>query len=164
MAIIKFNDLKKVRLKHKKDKIVFVTGVFDLLHAGHILFFEDCKKLGNILVVGLGGDRAIKLSKGKERPILNQYARIKMLDSLKSVDYCFLDTISDEKPYLHILKLVFPKLKPDFYMINDDASQTATRNAITLKHKIKMVISKRVCPPEFEEPSTTKIIEKIKSL
>lgn len=164
MAIIKFNDLNKVRLKHQKDKIVLVTGSFDLFHVGHILFFEDCKKMGNILVVGLGGDKALKLSKGNNRPILNQSIRMKMLDSVKPVDYCFLDTVSDKKPYLYVLELAFPKLKPDFYAVNNDAAQMDLRKTICAKYGIKMIIKKRSCPPEFEKISTSKIIEKIKNL
>ena len=164
MAIIKFKELGKIRLKHRKDKIVLVTGAFDLLHAGHILFFENCKKIGKILVVGLGSDKGIELSKNKGRPILNQQTRLKMLDSTKYVDYCFLDTISDKKPYLYILEPAFSKLKPDFYVVNNDASQIDTRKAICLKHGVKLVIKERTCPPEFDYISTTRIIEKIKNI
>ena len=45
------------------EKIVFCSGSFDLVHAGHVLFFEDCKKIGEILVVGVGGDAIIKKTK-----------------------------------------------------------------------------------------------------
>lgn len=160
--IIKYNDLRKVKEKHKNKKIVFCSGSFDLLHAGHILFFEDCKKRGDILVVAIGDDSILKV-KGKNRPILNQNIRIKTVDSIKSVDYCFihkniagnfLNSFMDE-----ILKL----LSPNIWIVNEDASEIGFRKKLSEKYNIKFNILKRKCPKSFNNISTSKIIEKIKN-
>ena len=85
--IISYKNLASVRKKYPDKKIVFCSGSFDLIHPGHVLTFEALKKLGDILVVAVGGDKDIAEIKGPTRPILNEDLRLKMVDSLKPVDY-----------------------------------------------------------------------------
>lgn len=89
--IIKREEIKKIRDIHKDKVIVFCSGVFDLTHAGHALFFEDCKANEDRLVVSIGEDSHIRHYKGLGQPIRNHFIRAKMVDSLKSVDYCFIN-------------------------------------------------------------------------
>lgn len=161
--IIKYHkDLFKIREKHSRGKIVFCSGSFDLTHAGHILFFEDCRKLGDILVVGVGGDKIIRINKGMDRPILNEYVRLKTIDSFKAVDYCFLDDVSSKtKPFASV-ELALKQIRPNIYVINDDAYDIPYRKNIANKYGVKLVILKRRCPPQFKNISTSNIIKKIK--
>lgn len=158
-----YKNLRNIRKKHKNEKIVFCSGCFDLTHAGHVLFFEDCKKRGDVLVVGVGNDYILGINKGRNRPILNQCVRLKLIDSLKPVDYCFLDESYQENHPLDIVEGAFKNLEPNIYIINEDASDISYRKRLALKYRTKMVILKRSCPPEFEDISTSKIIKKIKS-
>jgi rfaE bifunctional protein nucleotidyltransferase chain/domain len=165
MSIIVQDSLGKLRTKLKGKKLVFCSGVFDLTHAGHVLFFEDAKKYGDILVVGVGSDALIHSYKGPTRPIQNEYIRLKMIDSLKPIDYVFLQIIKDPQNMVEeFLTFTFEKLRPDVYVINEDASEIPKRKAITEKYGIKLKILPRSCPPEFENISTTNIINKIKKL
>lgn len=164
MSIIDVNNLGFIREKHKNEKIVFCAGAFDLIHAGHILFFEDCKKYGDILVVMVGNDFNLRNYKGEERPILNQHVRLKMISSLKPVDYAFLDLDAPDKDFLAIIRSVFRDLKPDSYVVNTDAFDMPRRHELVKGFSTKLVILERTCPPEFEGVSTTKIIEKIKGV
>jgi cytidyltransferase-like protein len=154
----------KLREDFKDKKIVFCSGSFDLVHAGHVLFFEDCKKEGDILVVGVGCDRNIKDLKGDKRPILNEKIRLKTIDSLKPVDFCFLDNLPSAENPLEPLGLILETLRPDFYVINEDAFNISYRKEICQKLGINLTILKRTCPEEFENISTSKVIEIIKSL
>lgn len=165
MTQILFKDLASLKGNYKEKKIVFCSGSFDLTHVGHALFFEDCKKLGDILVVGIAGDRILKKLKGEKRPILNQYTRTKMVDFLKPVDYTFLDDFTyKHKNPLSLVEMVFRNLKPDKYVINEDAFNIQYRQELCKKYDVELNILKRNCPDNFEKISTTKIIEKIKSL
>lgn len=155
-------NLSKIREKHQKDKIVFCSGSFDLPHAGHVLFFEDCRKLGNILMVGVGGDKIIRINKGLGRPILNEHVRLKVIDSLKTVDYCLLDRVSSKICPLALLDLVFKKVHPDTYAINEDAYDIPYRKNLANKYGVKLVILKRRCPLKFKDVSTSNIIKKIR--
>ena len=154
-------DLINLRNKNPDKKIVLCSGSFDLTHAGHVLFFEDCKKLGDILVVDLGSDKSIKISKGLNRPILNEHIRHKTVSSLKTVDYCFVDrTKNAHKP--ESLHYYFNILKPNFYIQNSDAKRLKEGQVIAKQDNVKMVILARTCPKEFDSISTTKILDKIK--
>jgi cytidyltransferase-like protein len=162
--IINNEQLSKIRERYKDKKIVFCSGSFDLTHVGHILFLEDCKKQGDILVVGVGNDRMLMHHKGNNRPILNEQIRLKTIDSLKSVDYTLIDGFSSSENPLFLLDKVFEILKPDVYVINEDAFNIPYREETCKKFNVKMVILKRTCPEEFENISTSKIIQKIKNL
>ena len=161
--IIGFEDLKKIRGRRRDKKIVFCSGGFDLTHAGHVLFFEDCKKQGDVLVVMVGSDIVVKRDKGEKRPILNEHTRIKLIDALRPVDYCFIDKLLPLEAHpLDYIDCVFAELKPDIYVVNDDAFDTPYRRIMADRHGVKLVILKRSCPPEFEKISTSSIIKKIK--
>lgn len=170
MAQIEYKDLLSIREKHRDETIVFASGCFDITHAGHVLFFEDCKKQGDILVVAIADDKIMKKNKGEKRPILNEYARVKMIDSLRPVDYVFLDRASflDKVPAgshtLYMIGDYLAALKPDKYVINQDAFDIPYREGLVKKHGVELVILERWFPPEFEEISTSKIIEKVKEL
>ena len=73
----------------KKDskKVVFTNGCFDILHAGHVIYLQEAKKLGDKLIVGINSDSSVKKLKGKGRPINSLSARIATLAALESVDW-----------------------------------------------------------------------------
>lgn len=166
MTYITYDDLSEIRKRYGSKRIVFCSGSFDLLHTGHVLFFEDCKKFGDILVVAVGDDTTMRKYKGEQRPILNEHIRLKLVDSLKPVDYCFLDKPFEigETEFFSPLNFIFRKLKPDVYVINEDASNILGRKKVAEKNNVAIKILGRWCPKEFDNISTTKIIEKIKSL
>ncbi len=85
----KLKELKEIIRKLKKNgrKIVFTNGCFDLLHPGHIKVFLEAKQKGDILVVGVNSDSSIKKIKGLNRPILNEKARLQILEHLDLIDY-----------------------------------------------------------------------------
>ncbi|MEK7559864.1 MAG: adenylyltransferase/cytidyltransferase family protein, partial [Patescibacteria group bacterium] len=136
--------------------------VFDLTHAGHVLFFEDCKALGDMLVVGIGGDESVKNYKGPARPIINEHMRVKMVSSLKPVDFCFVTSAVKINDPLYDMTNMLGSLKPDIYVVNEDAFDLPSRKQLADKSGAKLVVLKRTCPAEFDSISTTKIIEKLK--
>ncbi len=80
--------IQEAALLHKQHKrVVLVGGCFDLLHVGHITFLEKAKAAGDVLVVLLESDAAIRKTKGNDRPINNQHDRAVVLSCLCMVDY-----------------------------------------------------------------------------
>jgi len=158
-------ELSALRHKHSERKIVFCSGGFDLTHAGHALFFEDCKKHGDILVVGIASDAVRVKERGTSRtPVLNQHIRLHMVDSLKPVDYVFLlmeVARPEDHPSEPLIK-IFDSLRPDVWVVNEDASDIPHREKVAKEKNIQLVVLPRSCPPEFENISTTGIIKKIK--
>ena len=164
MSIIEFKDLASLREKHKNEKIVFCSGTFDLTHAGHVLFLEDCKKHGDIVIVAVGNDFNQRIyGKGKGRPVQNEHIRLKMVSSLKPVDYALLDINAKNNDILATLIDFFDTLKPDVYIINQDAFDIPKRRKLIEGFPIKMLILERSCPHEFDGISATKLIKKIKT-
>jgi cytidyltransferase-like protein len=86
---IRQNDLSKFTAEERKN-CVLCFGCFDILHIGHILYFEKLKTLKPTVVVGLFNDASVSFSKGPERPILPEQERLKILDALKNIDYVFV--------------------------------------------------------------------------
>tara|TARA_B100000315_G_C14496327_1_gene550160 strand:- start:78 stop:563 length:486 start_codon:yes stop_codon:yes gene_type:complete len=157
--------LPKIKEKYKDKKIVFCSGVFDLTHAGHIFFFEKCREYGDILVVGVGGDLLIKKRKGEKRPILNEKIRLKTIDSLKPVNFSFIDNISNSENPLFLLDIALEKLKPNVYVINEDAFDIPYREKLCNEFNVNLVIfPKEKYSSIVEGLSTSKIIERIKEL
>lgn len=165
MARIRFEDLAAIREKHKEQTIVFCSGGFDVTHAGHALFFEDAKSQGDVLVVMVGSDKSVKRDKGPSRPILNEHQRLKMVDSLKPVDYALIDELvpATEHP-LYYIDMVFEKLRPDIYVVNQDGFDMPYRKEMVKRFGTKLMVLERTAPSELGKISTTGIIKKIKEL
>ena len=68
------------------NKIIWVNGCFDVIHAGHIDMLKYARSLGQRLVVGLDTDYRVRGSKGLDRPINNFDLRKKVLESIRYVD------------------------------------------------------------------------------
>ena len=65
--------------------LVYIPGVWDLLHVGHVVVLERAKALGDRLVVGVPSDRIVLDDKGSA-PVMSLEHRVKMLQSLRCVD------------------------------------------------------------------------------
>jgi cytidyltransferase-like protein len=100
--------VRKISRERKDKRVIVVGGTFDLLHEGHIEFLERSKRLGDLLVVIAASDLDVRKRKGKSRPIILQSGRLKMLESLKCVDYA---AISHKSAYsTEILKILNPNI------------------------------------------------------
>lgn len=78
--------------KRPKRRIVLASGVFDLLHLGHVRFLEEAKRAGGPnaeLIVIIARDSTVEGRKG-ERPIMSENERCALVSSLKVVDEAIL--------------------------------------------------------------------------
>ena len=70
------------KLRSAGKKIVATNGCFDLLHVGHVRYLQAARALGDLLVVGLNGDRSVHELKGAGRPITTESDRAEILAAL----------------------------------------------------------------------------------
>lgn len=84
-------------------KIVLVTGGFDPLHSGHIAYFSEAKKLGDILVVGVNSDAWLTRKKGQ--PFMPLLERTNIVRNLKMVDYV-IDFDDSDGSACHAIQMV----------------------------------------------------------
>ena len=96
--------------------VVFANGCFDLLHVGHIRYLQAARALGDLLVLGLNGDKSVRQLKGSGRPLMNQDERAEILAALECVDYLVLfDNLTAEE--------ILERLKPDIHAKGTDYTQ-----------------------------------------
>jgi len=102
-------------LRSSGKKIVFANGCFDLLHVGHIRYLQGAAAEGDILLVALNSDRAIRQLKGKDRPVMKLEERMEIVSAFECVD---LVTSFDALKCEELLLL----LKPDVHAKGTDYS------------------------------------------
>jgi rfaE bifunctional protein nucleotidyltransferase chain/domain len=74
------------QLRAAGKKLVATNGCFDLLHIGHVRYLQAARALGDLLAVGLNGDRSVRELKGKGRPVTGERDRAEVLAALQCVD------------------------------------------------------------------------------
>jgi D-beta-D-heptose 7-phosphate kinase/D-beta-D-heptose 1-phosphate adenosyltransferase len=89
-------------------KIILCTGGFDPLHSGHIEYFREAKKLGDVLIVGINSDDWLARKKG--RPFMKFKDRQSIIRSLKMVDGTveFNDSDDTAKNAIQKVRLNYP--------------------------------------------------------
>ncbi len=120
--IVSIETLTKIisKLKKKGKKIILCHGVFDLLHVGHINYFQEAKSYGDILVVSATADQYVR--KGPNRPAFNETNRIKALAALKITDYIVLSKNPTSVPIIREIKPNFYCKGPDYKSHKHDVS------------------------------------------
>lgn len=133
--------------------IVFTNGVFDILHSGHVNYLKNSKKLGASLIVGINSNKSTKkLSKGLDRPIIDEKDRAEIISSLKSVDLCI---IFDELTPDNLIR----EINPDIYTKGEDYNM----NDISYVNTLNLLKIKTYFIPLIKNKSSTLIIDKIRN-
>ena len=63
------------------------NGIFDILHAGHVSYLANARKLGDRLIVAVNSDASTKRLKGETRPVNALENRMIVLGALEAVDW-----------------------------------------------------------------------------
>jgi cytidyltransferase-like protein len=134
----------------KSKKKIFVTGCFDLLHSGHVAFFKEAAKYGDVYV-GLGSDETVYGLKGRY-PINNQDERKYMIDALSSVKECLINSGNGIMDFLKEIE----NIKPDIFIVNEDGN-TPDKETLSKKLGIEYIILKRIPYGQLPKRSTTSL-------
>ena len=120
-----------------KMKIGITCSTFDLLHAGHIIMLEDCKKHCDFLICALQVDPTIDREE-KNKPVQSLVERYIQLNGVKYVDQII--PYSTEKE----LEEIFKSLKLDVRIIGEEYKEkNYTAKDICIKRNIEIVYNKR---------------------
>lgn len=122
----------------KNKKIIGITcSTFDLLHAGHIIMLEECKKYCDYLICALQVDPTLDRPE-KNKPIQSLIERYIQLDAVEYVDKIIPYSTEEE------LKTLFSSLDLDIRIIGEEyKDKNFTGKDICLKRGIKLVYNKR---------------------
>ncbi|GKX63442.1 bifunctional protein HldE [Pragia fontium] len=73
--------------RQRGEKVVMTNGCFDILHAGHVSYLANARKLGDRLIVAVNSDASTRRLKGETRPVNPLAQRMIVLSALESVDW-----------------------------------------------------------------------------
>lgn len=144
----------------KKGRIVLASGVFDLLHLGHVRFLEEAKKAGGPnakLIVIVARDSTVEKKKSR-RPIMPENQRCALVASLRVVDEAMLGYEDFD------MEKILDKIKPDIVAVGHDSrlsglEQTVAEAVKKKGLKIRMVKVGKFSSDELD--SSSKIKQKI---
>ena len=139
-------------LRSKQQKVVFTNGVFDILHAGHVMYLAAARSMGDVLVVGLNADESVNRLKGPTRPVNTELDRAQVLAALRCVDHVVLFT--EDTPLRVITTLL-----PDVLVKGGDYTRDTIVGADAVEAHGGIVAT----IPLLEGRSTTNIIAKARS-
>ena len=136
--------------------MVFVSGCYDILHAGHLQFFEEARGLGDYLTVSFANEEILWKHKGR-RPSLPDDHKAALLRALVMVDEVVAG--SGERQGLDF-EPIFRELKPDILAVTEDDQYGDIKEELCAEVGCRYVRLPKT-PPMFEPISTTAIVNRI---
>lgn len=131
---------------------VMATGVFDLLHPGHLYFLSEARKLGDELVVVVARDQTAR--RLKQEPYVPEHVRREMVEALKPVDRAVLGSTTDIYETVVRERPQIIALGHDQVWNEKEVERECARRGVTVK-----VV--RIGALPHNELATRRIVEKI---
>jgi FAD synthetase len=131
---------------------VMASGVFDLLHTGHLHYLEEARKLGDELIVVVAKDSTVR--REKHDPITPEEVRRELVDALKPVDKALLGKEGD-------MFEIVEEIKPDVIALGHDQGHDEEDIKSELKKRGLDVDVVRLSRLGTDLDGTRKIIQKV---
>ena len=139
-------------------KKVFVSGCYDIIHAGHVQFFTEARALGDHLTVCFASDEVLMAHKNRRSSIPQDHKR-GLLKALKVVD----DAVIGENPKIGLdFQDEFRRIKPDILVVTEDDQHESIKRALCNELNATYVKLPKT-PPLYEQISSTEIVNWIKA-
>ena len=129
-------------------KKVFVSGCYDLLHSGHIEFFKEAAKFGD-LYVGIGSDETI-LGYKHHKTVYSEQERLFMVKSIRYVKDAFINSGSGIMDFVPTVEM----LRPDILVVNSDGG-SKEKEDYCREHGIEYIVLERKPAEGLEARSST---------
>lgn len=143
-------------------KKVFVSGCYDIIHAGHIQFFQEARALGNHLTVCFASSEVLSLAKQRVSALPDSH-KAAVIGSLRCVDRVV--TSSDLDPIFDF-ESHWKKESPDILAVTEDDKNTEKKQELCKEYGVELVVLKKTPPPADprERVSTTSIRARIRNI
>ncbi|MCM1138927.1 MAG: adenylyltransferase/cytidyltransferase family protein [Muribaculum sp.] len=138
-----------------KNKRVFVSGCYDMLHSGHVAFFKEASKYGD-LYVGIGSDKTIHELKHR-KTVYSEKERLYMVKSIRYVTDAYVNSGSGMLDFLDTLDAV----NPDIFVVNSDGGSEDKRKMCQEKG-IEYIVLERIPEDGLDARSTTSLRQNVK--
>ena len=135
---------------------VFVSGCYDMLHSGHVAFFKEAAKYGD-LYVGIGSDATIEELKHR-KTVYSEKERLYMVKAIRYVTDAYINPGSGMLDFVETLD----RVKPDIFVVNSDGG-SETKRQLCKERGIRYVELQRIPDAGLEARSTTSLRRDVKS-
>jgi D-beta-D-heptose 7-phosphate kinase/D-beta-D-heptose 1-phosphate adenosyltransferase len=136
-------------------KVVYTPGVWDLPHIGHCRYMQRAKQQGDILIVGVEMDEAVRIRKGDNRPVVPFNERVEMLCHIRHID--LVVPIPDyDKRGLSGMKMV-EAIKPDVFVVSKRSFKEADDTDAWVKRVGGFATKVEVMESQAETSTSAKI-------
>ena len=133
---------------------VMASGVFDILHTGHISYLEQAKALGDELYVVVASDNTVR--KNKHEPITPERMRVRIVSALKPVDVAMIGNDSGD------MFAILDEIRPDVIVLGFDQKFDENTLSEELKKRGFDIAVKRADQSGEDLEATRAIIKKIR--
>lgn len=137
-------------------KKVFVSGCYDMLHSGHVAFFKEASRYGD-LYVGIGSDATILELKNR-KTVYSEKERLYMVKAIRHVTDAFINPGAGMMDFVETVN----RVRPDIFVVNSDGGSDLKRD-FCRERGIEYVVLERVPEDGLEARSTTSLRQGVKS-
>ena len=137
---------------------VFVSGCYDIIHAGHVQFFREAKALGDFLTVSFASSEVLWTHKQRSSSLPDEHKK-GILEALEMIDQVVIGKGTE-----HGLdfKEDFLRLRPDILAVTEDDQYGGLKRALCSEIGAEYIVLPKT-PPQYEAVSTTQIVKWIRS-
>ena len=134
-------------------KKVFISGCYDILHAGHLQFFEEAKALGDLLVVSFASSEVLWFHK-RRKPSIPDEHKFALLQGMRVIDEVVIGHGLEEGIDF---REDFLRIRPDFLVVTEDDKYAPLKRALCAEVGAEYVVLPKT-PPKFAPVSTSSIV------
>jgi cytidyltransferase-like protein len=134
-------------------KKIFVSGCYDILHAGHLQFFEEAKALGDYLVVSFASAEVLWFHK-RRKPSIPDEHKLELLKQIRLIDEVVIGHGLEEGIDF---RTDFLRIRPHILAVTEDDKYTPLKQQLCAEVGAQYIVLPKT-PPKFEPVSTSSIV------
>ena len=134
-------------------KKVFISGCYDILHAGHLQFFEEARALGDYLIVSFASAEVLWIHK-RRKPSIPDEHKFALLQGVRVIDEVVIGHGHEEGIDF---REEFLRLRPDILAVTEDDKYAGMKRALCAEVGADYVVLPKT-RPRFEPVSTSSIV------
>lgn len=137
---------------------IFVSGCYDIIHAGHVQFFREAKALGDFLTVSFASAEVLWAHKQRRSSLPDEHKK-GILEAMSMIDQVVIGRGTD-----HGLDFLedFRRLRPDVLAVTEDDQYGDLKRALCAEVGAEYIVLPKT-PPQYEPVSTTQLVKWIRA-
>ena len=137
---------------------VFVSGCYDIIHAGHVQFFREAKAEGDFLTVSFASSEVLWIHKQRRSSLPDEHKK-GILEALSMIDQVVVGRGMDQGLDF---EEDFRRLKPDILAVTEDDHYGDLKRALCSEVGAKYIVLPKT-PPQYEPVSTSQLVKWIRA-